>query len=84
MAIKARLGKLRLSDDFATFLTDHLVRNQITPLAIQLVHTFQVYTLPVLHRDPFDQLLVAQSQWEQLSIVTADPLIRQYAVHTLW
>ncbi len=84
MAIKARLGKLRLPDDFATFLTDHLVRNQITPLPVQFTHTFQVHTLPALHRDPFDRLLVAQSQWEQLPLVTADPLIRQYAVDTLW
>jgi PIN domain nuclease of toxin-antitoxin system len=84
MAIKARLGKLRIPGDFAAFVTDHLVRNHVIPLPIHLSHTFQVYRLPALHHDPFDRLLVAQSQWEQLPIVTADPLIRQYEVDILW
>ena len=84
MAIKARLGKLRVPGDLATFLTDHLVRNNITTLSIHLSHTLQVYTLPDLHRDPFDRLLVAQSQLEQLPILTADPLIQQYIVQTIW
>jgi PIN domain nuclease of toxin-antitoxin system len=36
------------------------------------------------HRDPFDRLLVAQSQTEALPIVTADPLFHQYGVKTIW
>ncbi len=84
IAIKARLGKLQLPDDLASFLTDQLVRNHVTILSIHLSHTLHVYTLPTLHRDPFDRLLVAQSQLEQLPIVTADPLIQQYSVQTIW
>ena len=84
MAIKARLGKLRVPGDLATFLTDHLVRNNVMTLSIHLSHTLQVYTLPDLHRDPFDRLLVAQSQLEQLPILTTDPLIKQYTVQTIW
>jgi PIN domain nuclease of toxin-antitoxin system len=44
----------------------------------------QVYTLPSHHRDPFDRMLVAQSQVEQLPILTIDPLIGQYPVATIW
>ena len=84
IAIKARLGKLQLPGDLAPFLTDHLVRNHVTTLSIHLSHTLHVYMLPALHRDPFDRLLVAQSQLEQLPILTADPLIRQYSVQTIW
>ena len=84
IAIKARLGKLQLPDDIVSFLTDQLVRNHVTILSIHLSHTLHVYTLPPLHRDPFDRLLVAQSQLEQLPIVTADPLIQQYSVQTIW
>jgi PIN domain nuclease of toxin-antitoxin system len=84
IAIKARLGKLQLPGNLAPFLTDHLVLNHVTTLSIHLSHTLHVYMLPALHRDPFDRLLVAQSQLEQLPILTADPLIRQYSVQTIW
>jgi PIN domain nuclease of toxin-antitoxin system len=84
IAIKARLGKLQLPEDLASFLTAQLVRNHVTILSIHLSHTLHVYTLPALHRDPFDRLLVAQSQLEQLPILTADPLIQQYSVQTIW
>jgi PIN domain nuclease of toxin-antitoxin system len=84
IAIKARLGKLQLPDDIVSFLTDQLVQNHVTVLSIYLSHTLHVYTLPPLHRDPFDRLLVAQSQLEQLPIVTADPRIQQYSVQTIW
>lgn len=41
--------------------------------------------LPDLHRDPFDRLLVATAQKENLTLITPDPLIRQYPdVRTLW
>ena len=84
IAIKARLGKLQVPSDLAPFMTDHLVRNNVTSLSIHLTHTLHVSTLPHLHRDPFDRLLVAQSQLEQLPILTADPLIQRYAVQTIW
>jgi PIN domain nuclease of toxin-antitoxin system len=84
IAIKARLGKLQLPEELASFLTAQLVRNHVTILSIHLSHTLHVYTLPALHRDPFARLLVAQSQLEQLPILTADPLIQQYNVQTIW
>jgi PIN domain nuclease of toxin-antitoxin system len=40
--------------------------------------------LPLIHRDPFDRMLVAQAQIEQLVIVTADPEIRKYDVPVVW
>jgi PIN domain nuclease of toxin-antitoxin system len=84
IAIKSRLGTLRIPGDLTPFITDHLVRSNITILSIHLSHTLYVYTLPSLHRDPFDRLLVAQSHLEHLPILTVDPLIQQYAVETIW
>jgi PIN domain nuclease of toxin-antitoxin system len=40
--------------------------------------------LPLLHRDPFDRILVAQSKLENLPILTTDPLVTQYGVQTIW
>jgi PIN domain nuclease of toxin-antitoxin system len=40
--------------------------------------------LPLLHRDPFDRMLVAQARIEQLAIVTADGDIPRYGVPVIW
>jgi len=84
MAIKSRLGKLKLPADLPGFVADQLRINAIQVLPIHLAHALHVYTLPDHHRDPFDRILVAQSQLEKLPILTSDPLITQYAVTTIW
>ena len=40
--------------------------------------------LPMLHRDPFDRLLIAQERHESMAIVTADKHIKKYDVRTIW
>jgi PIN domain nuclease of toxin-antitoxin system len=62
IAIKAQLGRLQLPDDLEQFIVDQLSLNTILVLPIQLRHALHVYTLPQHHRDPFDRMLVAQSQ----------------------
>jgi PIN domain nuclease of toxin-antitoxin system len=84
IAIKMAIGKLKLPGNLEEFVTEQLALNNIKVIPIQLVHTLGVYRLPLLHRDPFDRLLVAQSQLEQMPLLTADPLITQYSVQTLW
>ncbi|HEU5014064.1 MAG TPA: type II toxin-antitoxin system VapC family toxin [Roseiflexaceae bacterium] len=84
IAIKAQLGKLPLSEPPEQFVPAQLGLNSFRDLPIQMRHALHVYTLPLHHRDPFDRVLVAQSQLEQLPIVTADPLIAQYDVQVIW
>jgi len=84
IAIKAQLGKMNLPSDLEKFVAEQLLENNFHVLPIQLSHTLHVYTLSLLHRDPFDRILIAQSQVESLPILTADPLIRQYTVDTIW
>ena len=86
IAIKARLGKLRLSENevLDRFIFDQLQVNAFQALPIQLSHALHVYTLPPLHRDPFDRLLVTQSQLERMPLVTGDAQIARYAVQVIW
>lgn len=84
MASKSRAGKLKLPADLQGFVAEQLRTNAIQVLPIHLAHALHVYTLPAHHRDPFDRILVAQSQLEKLPILTGDPLITQYAVTTIW
>ncbi len=84
IAIKARLGRLEISGAPAKIIPVQLSANAIESLPIQMSHALHFYTLPPLHRDPFDRMLVAQSQLEALPILTADALISQYDVETIW
>jgi PIN domain nuclease of toxin-antitoxin system len=84
IAMKAQIGKLNLPDKLEQFIIEQVVLNQFTVLPIQLSHTLHVYTLPLLHRDPFDRLLVAQSQLEDLLLLTDDAFIQQYTTQTIW
>lgn len=84
IAVKAGLGRIRLPEPIGSFLLDQMVRNGIEAMPVSMRHALHVHTLPLLHRDPFDRMLVAQAQLEALEILTADPAIRQYAVKTIW
>jgi len=58
--------------------------NGIQGLPVQMGHALRVHTLPDHHRDSFDRMLVAQSQMENLPILTNDPLISLYRVKIIW
>jgi PIN domain nuclease of toxin-antitoxin system len=84
IAIKAQLGKIRVQGELDAFMAAQLHQNNISVLSIQLEHALHVASLPLLHRDPFDRLLVAQGRLEDMPILTADPLMQQYDIVTLW
>ncbi|WP_392408670.1 type II toxin-antitoxin system VapC family toxin [Chlorogloeopsis fritschii PCC 9212] len=47
-------------------------------------HALQAATLPLHHRDPFDRMLIAQAQLEDMVILSADSMFNQYDVSMLW
>lgn len=84
IAIKFDLHRLSLPEAPAKFVPHQLSKHGFTGLAVEHAHALHVSSLPALHTDPFDRLLVAQAQTERLRIVTVDPRIRQYPVATEW
>jgi PIN domain nuclease of toxin-antitoxin system len=79
VGIKMSVGKLR----FTTDLEEMVANSRLEPLPVSLGHGFGVRDLPLLHRDPFDRILVAQAQIEGLTLATRDPKIQQYDVPVL-
>jgi len=51
---------------------------------VTLSHALRVASLPLLHRDPFDRLLVAQAQVEGIPLMTADEEIAAYDLEIVW
>ena len=84
IAIKTRLGKLKLPVDINSFLFEQLSINAISTLPVQMNHALHVYTLPDFHRDPFDRILIAQAQVEGLPILTPDRQFAGYQVEIIW
>jgi PIN domain nuclease of toxin-antitoxin system len=80
IAIKYALGKLKLSGEPADLVPEWMTRTGVTPLAVLHRHALHVASLPRHHRDPFDRLLVAQAQLEQLTVLTADRDFERYDV----
>jgi PIN domain nuclease of toxin-antitoxin system len=84
IAIKVARGQLTLPESPDHYVAERMRLHHLQPLPILVSHALQVYHLPPIHADPFDRLLVAQSQFEKLPILTADANIRQYAVEVIW
>jgi PIN domain nuclease of toxin-antitoxin system len=82
--IKFNAGKLPLPEPPTQFIQSCLSVNHFENMAIDLPHVLQINTLPDHHKDPFDRILIAQAQVENMPILTVDRLIVQYPVQTIW
>ncbi|MDE0622176.1 MAG: type II toxin-antitoxin system VapC family toxin [Bryobacterales bacterium] len=77
VAIKRTLGR----EDFEVdprLLRRGLMENGYTELAITGAHAAAVDSLPPIHKDPFDRILIAQALAESLMLLTADPVVARY------
>ena len=83
MVIKIQLGKLTLPAPLTTILTQQQT-NGLQILAVALAHVLALESLPTHHKDPFDRLLVTQTNLEADVILSADPVFVRYGVKVLW
>lgn len=84
IAIKVPLGRLRVPGHLPELIPRRLLDYGFAALPIELPHVLAVARLPLLHRDPFDRLLVCQAQIENLPILTGDGALAQYGVEVIW
>jgi PIN domain nuclease of toxin-antitoxin system len=80
IAVKRSQGRLTVPEP----LLEVIEREGFTWLLVSPVHAWAVSELPLHHRDPFDRLLIAQAQIEDVAIVTADSHFDAYDVSTSW
>jgi PIN domain nuclease of toxin-antitoxin system len=77
ITIKTALGKLVMEDD----LEASVIQSGFTWLPVTCSHIKSLATLPLLHHDPFDRLLIAQAKAEGFTLLTHDSTIHQYETH---
>ncbi len=84
ISLKRSINKLRWNDRQAEAFDRGLLDNQIREIPILRNHCERIVSLPLVHRDPFDRMLIAQAQSEDMAILTADRRFRDYDVKVVW
>jgi PIN domain nuclease of toxin-antitoxin system len=81
--IKYQLGKLPLPEHPETYLPKQRDIHQIASLTLDEISVVQLAKLPLLHRDPFDRMLICQALQNGLTIATVDTAVRAYSVSVM-
>jgi PIN domain nuclease of toxin-antitoxin system len=76
IAIKVRIGKMQADPEE---LVRRMDESGLIELPVRFTHAVEMAKLPLLHRDPFDRMLVAQAISESLFLITADNQLPQYS-----
>lgn len=79
IAIKRQIGKLEMDLDMPQTVKDA----GFMTLDIVAAHTYSYETLPLIHRDPFDRMLVAQSKVERIPLLSGDPILKKYDIKVI-
>jgi PIN domain nuclease of toxin-antitoxin system len=81
---KFRLGKLLGASDVAADVVGCVSGQGFVPLDISLLHAQRAGSLAGEHRDPFDRMLIAQAQLEDIAIVSDDRVFDDFGVRRIW
>ena len=84
IASKSSRGRLELPGPAERYVPNRIGRHGFHQLAIDLAHALRAGSLPDIHGDPWDRLLVAQAQLESMPIATGDAAIGQYDLDVIW
>ena len=84
MQIKSMLGKLTLRLPLPELIREHESVNSVVVVAVTSRHVFDLTGLPSIHGDPFDRLLIATARAESATLLSADPIFRNYPVPVIW
>jgi PIN domain nuclease of toxin-antitoxin system len=84
IAVKSGSGRLALPEPVDTFVPTRRALANVLSLPLQEEAAFVAASLPLLHKDPFDRILICQSIIHGLTILSPDPLLAQYGVRMLW
>ena len=84
IVIKYNINRLEIPVSPDRFILEEIQENSFSILPITPPHVFELLNLPDIHNDPFDRILIAQSNNERLSLLTNDNIIKRYKVHAVW
>ena len=83
IAVKMNIGKFEFNGGFAKF-KELVENNGFNVLPIKTEHIEKILELPLIHKDPFDRLLISVALAEGLTVVTMDENIQKYGIKWVW
>jgi PIN domain nuclease of toxin-antitoxin system len=84
IATKYRIGKLPQAEPFVHTFSESMRKQGFQDLPISIDHAQRAGLLAGEHKDPFDRILIAQAQAENLLLVSNEKLFDGYGVQRLW
>lgn len=84
IATKSRLGKLEFTSELAKDFADQIAGRGFKELPISARHAQLAGSYRAAHKDPWDRLLAAQSELEDLTLITSDDELQGFGIRTLW
>lgn len=84
IATKVRLGRLPTAADLVADFVGYVERQGFELLSISAEHGVRAGLLPGPHKDPFDRMLIAQAQAENLPIISNEAVFSSYGIRCLW
>ena len=84
VATKVRHGKFPSAAGLAADFASYIEREGFEPLPISMDHAARAGLLAGAHKDPFDRMLIAQAQAENLALVSNEDVFDAYGVRRLW
>jgi PIN domain nuclease of toxin-antitoxin system len=83
ITIKTSLGKLTTDGNIAEVMDKSLSKG-FRILPIEREHLIVLSTLELIHRDPFDRIIIAQAIAENMPLVSSDDVFKQYSLNCIW
>ena len=83
-ALLWKLNRIELPEEPALFIPQVIQSLSLTPSAISFETAITAATLPLIHRDPFDRLLVATAMQKKIAILSKDRMMMEYGVEVIW
>lgn len=84
IAQKHRVGKLDFARAHAIKFSDEIAKDNLESLPLTADHARLAGALQISHRDPFDRMLIAQAQIEELTLISNEKLFDQFGVIRFW
>jgi PIN domain nuclease of toxin-antitoxin system len=84
IAIKYKAGKLDAAASLIRRFASAMEQDHFVELPVSWKHAFTAGLLETKHKDPFDRVLIAQAQIEDLPIVSTDSRFDDYQLHRIW
>jgi len=84
VALLSMLKRIELPDKPQRFIPEAMQRLHIVPIPISFTTAISAAMLPLIHRDPFDRIMIAEAEKEKMIILTKDPAFAKYGIQTFW